>query len=336
MTQSSDGAVSLDVVICTYNNAEGLHVTLDALGRQHVPRLATWRVLVVDNNCTDDTAAVVDGHVLASKVPDLRRVVEAEQGLTPARRRGVAETRGQWIAFVDDDCLLAEDWIVEATTFAREHAECGAFGGRVMLEWETPPPRHLLRYGWLFAEQDLEGEQREVDWLVGAGMVVNRAAVGECGWARQPLLQDRVGTRLVSGGDVEIALRIRGAGYPLWYVPTCRLQHLIPARRTQERYLVSLNRGLGVSQTLAASLTWSGSDAAFLAAAVKACLHSCRSLAGRGVGVLRGTTDRTEIAMDVAFAQGQWLGAWRLARSRRRRRALLGRVMSHQPSVSEE
>lgn len=327
MTQPFAGVVSLDVVICTYNNASGLHVTLDALGRQHVPRLAMWRVLVVDNNCTDDTAAVVDSHVLAGKMPDLRRVVEAEQGLTPARRRGVTETRGQWIAFVDDDCLLAEDWIVEATDFAREHADCGAFGGRVALDWETPPPRQLLRYGWMFAEQDLDGEQREVDWLVGAGMVVNRAAVGECGWVRQPLLEDRVGTRLVSGGDVEIALRIRGAGYPLWYVPRCRLQHLIPARRTQQRYLVSLNRGLGVSQTLVASLTWSGSDAAFLAAAVKACLRSSRSVARRVVGVLRGATDRTEMAMDVAFAQGQWLGAWRLARSRRRRRALLGRAL---------
>jgi len=165
---------------------------------------------------------------------------------------------------------------------------------------------------------------------------VNRTAVEECGWVRQPLLEDRVGTRLVSGGDVEIALRIRGAGYPLWYVPTCRLQHLIPARRTGHRYLVSLNRGLGVSQTLVACLTWPGSDAAFLAATVKACLRGSRSLAGRVVGVLRGATDRTEMAMDAAFAQGQWLGVWGLTRSRRRRRALLGRVMSHQPSVSEE
>ena len=53
--------------------------------------------------------------------------------------------------------------------------------------------------------------------LVGAGMVVRRAAPAECGWVERPLLADRIDKRLVSGGDVEIAQRIRGAGYPLWF-----------------------------------------------------------------------------------------------------------------------
>jgi len=43
-------------------------------------------------------------------------------------------------------------------------------------------------------------------------MVVRRAAPAECGWVERPLLADRIGKRLVSGGDVEIAQRIRGAG----------------------------------------------------------------------------------------------------------------------------
>src|SRR5690606_16888901 len=53
-------AVTLDVVICTYDNARMLDRALAALARQEAPEAARWSVLVVDNNCTDDTAAVVE------------------------------------------------------------------------------------------------------------------------------------------------------------------------------------------------------------------------------------------------------------------------------------
>src|SRR5690606_18876290 len=224
-------AVTLDVVICTYDNARMLDRALAALARQEAPEAARWSVLVVDNNCTDDTAAVVEAHRAAGAVPGLRRVVEPEQGLTPARLCGVRHTAGDWVAFVDDDCLLREDWVRRAAAFAAAHPACGAFGGRVVLDWEAPPPSFVRRHGYAFAEQDHGEAAREVTYLVGAGLVVRRAALEACGWTRRQYLGDRVGRRLVSGGDVEITLRIHGAGFPLWYHPDCVLRHVIPASR---------------------------------------------------------------------------------------------------------
>jgi hypothetical protein len=52
---------------------------------------------------------------------------------------------------VDDDCLLAEDWVGQAARFAQEHAECGAFGGQVVPRWEAPPPPYVLRFGYVEA-----------------------------------------------------------------------------------------------------------------------------------------------------------------------------------------
>jgi hypothetical protein len=68
----------------------------------------------------------------------LERVSEPRQGLTPARRRGVVSTRCDWIAFVDDDCLLAEDGIDRAAVFAAAHTDCGAFSGKVILDVPGP------------------------------------------------------------------------------------------------------------------------------------------------------------------------------------------------------
>ena len=88
---------SIDVVICTYNNAALLDATLAAIARQCVPVDVDWQVLVVNNNCTDETQQVVEKHVRSHRLP-LRAVIETSQGLTPARVRGVRETSREWIA----------------------------------------------------------------------------------------------------------------------------------------------------------------------------------------------------------------------------------------------
>jgi hypothetical protein len=89
-------------------------------------------------------------------------------------------------------------------------------------------------------------------------MVVSRKALVECGWLERPLLADRVGKRLISGGDVEIAQRIHGAGYPLWFTPDAVLRHRIPRDRVSWRYLLRVNYGLGGSEALVGALTWPG------------------------------------------------------------------------------
>ncbi len=99
---------SFDLIICTHNNAALLDRTLTSIAMQRVPPTVTWSVLLVDNNCTDDTQAVVEKYLRANSI-SLNVVSERQQGLTAARLRNVKNTSGEWIAFVDDDCLLAEN-----------------------------------------------------------------------------------------------------------------------------------------------------------------------------------------------------------------------------------
>ena len=325
---------TIEVVLCTYNNAAMLDEVLGALGRQRSVERARWGCLVVDNNCTDSTPAIVEKHQRMGLIPNLRRIREAEQGLTPARLRAARSTNAPWLAYVDDDCVLEADWMAAAVAFVVRHPSAGAFGGKVILDYEHEPARYVHAYSYVFAAQDHGGAERRVPFLVGAGLVVSRAALAACGWSEEPLIADRIGRQLMSGGDVEIVLRVASAGYELWYVPAMALRHRIPARRTSLGYLTSINRGLGVSQSLADALVWDGAASSWAVASGRKLLKEFVLLARLIVSVVRGHSAPAEIPIQASFPMGRAVGISRVLRMPSdRRRMLIGRA---RPSVGRE
>lgn len=243
----------LEVLICTYNNAALLDRALECLERQRSTD-DSWSVLVIDNNSTDDTPAVVDKYRAAGRIPGLRRVFEPEQGLAKARLRGVRESAAHWIGLVDDDCFVDEEWVRQALRFAREHPDCGAFGGKNVLLWEMPPSDLVERYGEFYARRDLGPTPLVLGpraTLAGAGMVINRSALERTGWLEAHIMAGRQGKTLTAcgGEDEEIVLRLRKAGYALRYTPDCVLLHFITRRRISERYLIDLFFEFGASRS---------------------------------------------------------------------------------------
>jgi glycosyltransferase involved in cell wall biosynthesis len=317
-------ACLLELVICTHNNATMLEATLEAISRQEISLCQHWGVLVVNNNCTDHTTSVVERYVASGQIPGLRIVAETTLGLTPARHCGVRNTTAPWIAFVDDDCILQPDWVARAIEFGSKHPTCGAFGGKVSLEWETLPPDYVLEFKYSFAEQELGLYPKCVEWLVGAGIVVKRSALAAVGWINQPFLADRVGKMLISGGDVEIALRI-ASRYELWYNPECRLRHFIAATRTSRRYLMRINYALGGSRLLGDSMVWTQTYPAWVLASIR---EASRESLGALSTLLKAVLRRrpTEIGIiKLYFWFGYWAAIWRLLRMGvQERRRLIG------------
>ncbi|MDL1983904.1 MAG: glycosyltransferase [Deltaproteobacteria bacterium] len=318
-------SLTIDVVICTYNNATLLDQALIAISMQQVPPHVEWKVLVVDNNCTDETPIVIGKHIASGKIPYLYKVFEPKQGLTHARLCRVENTNGDWIAFVDDDCFLREDWIAQAAKFALKYPRCGALGERVILDWEVPPPTFLLKYGYSYAFQGHGKASREVSCLVGAGLIIKRSALLECGWMQKQFLSDRTANKLISGGDVEIALRIRGAGYQLWYNPECQLRHFIPSQCISKIYLVRINYGLGTCQFYGDSMIWSGSYLKWLSVSIFDTLRATSGVLIQTLRALRRKKSMIEVAINWSFVRGKWAGIWKMFRiSSEKRRALLG------------
>ena len=243
------------VLIATYNRAALLGETLDSLRALRVRPGRRWEVLVVDNNSTDDTRAVVESRAAGFPVP-LRYLFEARQGRSSALNAGIAASEGQVIAMTDDDVIVEERWLDAACDALLEEGSGIAYaGGPVDPIWEVEPPAWLdLTRGDLWgtiAIQDhgdrpfVYEEARRVP--LGANMAARRSFFAAIGKFRADL--GRSSGRLVLGQEVpELLMRARGAGLRGMYLPDMRVRHHIPAKRLTRAYFRRWWFGKGVSR----------------------------------------------------------------------------------------
>src|SRR5436305_11094952 len=98
----------ISVCICTYNRPESLQRTLESLASQLNADSGVIELLIVDNNCTDDTYQIIEAFRVGLPV---RRVTESRQGLAHARNRAVTEFRGDVLLFTDDDVRFGTGWL---------------------------------------------------------------------------------------------------------------------------------------------------------------------------------------------------------------------------------
>jgi glycosyltransferase involved in cell wall biosynthesis len=249
-------AIDATVLIATYNRAALLDRTLASIRQLRVSAGRTWDVVVVDNNSSDDTRAVVERHALDFPVPLAYRV-EARQGRSSALNAGIAMSSGAIVAMTDDDVLVDPGWLDAACDALLQPGEPAVAyaGGPVAPLWESPPPSWLdLSRGDLWgtiAIQDHGGrafvyeEMKKVP--LGANMAVRRSLVEAVGGFR-PDLGRSSGRRLLGQEVPELLGRARAAGLRGVYVPAMRVQHHIPTARLTRRYFRRWWFGKGVSR----------------------------------------------------------------------------------------
>jgi glycosyltransferase involved in cell wall biosynthesis len=136
----------VSVIVPTHNRCQLLELTLRSVFEQ---RNVAFEVIVVDDGSTDDTSRLLRS--LADRV----RVVRHERpgGVSAARNRGIAEARGRWVAFLDDDDLWAPDKLAYQLEALRHSDRRWAYAGAVeimmnhrILAGQPPaPPERVVK-----------------------------------------------------------------------------------------------------------------------------------------------------------------------------------------------
>lgn len=243
----------ISVIICTHNPREDyLKRTLEALEKQSMPK-EQWELLLIDNA----SAEALCGKWDASWHSQYRIIREEEVGLTYARLRGIKEAKADIVLFVDDDNILDGDYLENAIELCRSHPFLGAVGGRILPEYEVPPPSWFAPHEHILAIRRADAQRWSNvwdDWMsqpCGAGMVVRREV---CQRYVELLENDprrtglgRSGNSLFSGEDTDLVMTCLDLGLGYGVFPELQLTHLIPPERTTEAYLLRLIRALTAS-----------------------------------------------------------------------------------------
>ena len=226
-------SLKVTVAIPTYNRADFLRQTLAGLTTQQFPR-DHFEILVLDNNSTDHTRAVVAEFATARPAP--RYLLEPQQGLDYARNRAIAEARGEIIVFGDDDILVRPDWLAQMAVplLADPAQKIGAVGGEVIPVFpDGLPPWVAEWHSPLAFRRDL-GPIEARHSPMGANLAFPRWVFEQLGLFHTAL--DRAAGTYFSGGDSEMIRRVRSAGHEVWFAPGAAVQHQMPANRTTFRY----------------------------------------------------------------------------------------------------
>jgi GT2 family glycosyltransferase len=243
MTPEDDMHVT--VAVCTFNRAALLDRTLDGFCGLEIPAGVTWEVLIVNNNSTDDTDAVVARY--SSRLP-IRAVFESRPGKSYAANRVVREAKGAVILWTDDDVLVEKDWIAAYVRAAKEWPDAAYFGGTVDPWFETEAPRwidgnvRLLNEPYALAQHGNQVFPLADQPIVGANMATRTDIV-----KRFPfdVSLGPTGTRALRGEDTDLVGRMRSAGLTGIWVGPARVRHFIKSERLTRRYLWHWYGGLG-------------------------------------------------------------------------------------------
>ena len=231
---SASGPIKVTVAIPTYNRADFLRQTLAGIVAQQFPR-DHFEILVIDNNSSDATAAVVAEFASAHPAP--RHVREPKQGLDFARNRAIAEAQGEIIVFGDDDILVRPDWLAQMTVpLLADGASrrVGAVGGEVIPVFPHGLPEWVREWHAPLAFRTDTGPIPARHCPMGANLAFPKWIFDELGAFHTAL--DRAAGNYFSGGDSEMIRRVRQAGYQVWFAPAAAVQHQMPANRTTFRY----------------------------------------------------------------------------------------------------
>ena len=232
----------ISVIVATRNRARSLERLLASLDAQRPPP-APFEIVVADNGSSDETPRLLAEWRRAGRARSVVRV--PEPGKSRAANSAIAASRGELLAFVDDDVVADRRWLVEIWDyFARN--DCAAAQGAV--DWPEEAradPRlrdDLEKYGTIVRVH--QSPERPSQRLTGANMVLRRHAFNVVGGFNEKLGPGAAG----ASEDTELGQRILAVGGWIGYVERARVTHEVDPSRLTERHFAEHHRRLGRSR----------------------------------------------------------------------------------------
>lgn len=238
------GSPLVSVIVCTRNRAKYLRQTLSSLtSLEHDP--AQFEIVIVDNGSADDTKAVAKRHEQVNPDYGIRYVYEPEPGLLSARHRGAIEAEGEILAYVDDDVLVAKNWLSRIVATFNDFT-VHIVGGPSLPLYENDPPlwietlwKHDPRGKWLgsLSLLDFGRNPIEIDpiFVWGLNYSIRKDSLVRLGGFHPDCIPKHL-QRFQGNGETGLSLKAREKGMKAMYQPGALVYHVIPKERLTIEY----------------------------------------------------------------------------------------------------
>jgi glucosyl-dolichyl phosphate glucuronosyltransferase len=236
MDSSRGSGNDLSIVICTHNRADDVGDCLTAL----LPQLddSPTEVKVIDSGSRDEQRRALER--LVGGLPAVELVRIDEPGVSLARNKGISETNGEWVAFLDDDAIPSADWLENAQRLmSLVPEECAIIAGAVFPEFPEAASRPLgKRWSQMLSlvQRSGEGDCTASCSMVAANVLFRRSALVDGGGFSTAL--GRHATTLLSGGEKLLQEQLIALGWSAWYSDRLKVRHKISAERLTRKWIL--------------------------------------------------------------------------------------------------
>lgn len=242
----------ISIIVCTYNRDKYLYGALQCIAENGFPT-DDYEIVLVNNNSTDQTES--ECRRFASCHPDLHfhYCVETKQGLSHARNRGIRESSGDILVFLDDDSFVKPDYLEHLDKQMAAHPEADAFGGKIVPLFETgETPKWLCKWNYSWVSAIDKGDKvvpfEGNSYPIGANMGFRKSCLEQIGDFNTELGRSK--KNLMAGEEKDLFGRMKERKMTILYFPDIEVEHVIPEGRTTEEYIVKMAQGIGMSEKL--------------------------------------------------------------------------------------
>lgn len=234
--------ILVSILTCTFNpRADYLQRVVDAVGSQTL-ETAQWEYIIVNNASSNFPSIDFSG------ITNFTIIQEDKPGKSNALLTGMRLCRGRMIVIVDDDNLLPPNYLVTAWKIYCEMPMLGVWGGQINPEFETQPSAELEAYLHLLTlykvERAIWSNIHTNPVPAGAGMCLRKevALKLQVNADTNGIFHSlgRTGIAMPGIDDWETAMAACDLGLGMGKFPSLELTHLIPSRRVEKAYLLTL------------------------------------------------------------------------------------------------
>lgn len=238
--------------MCTYNRDKYIYNVLKSIADNKISK-DKYEIVLVNNNSNDNTEA--ECNRFTTDYPDVkfRYFIESNQGLSYARNRGIQESNGDLLVYVDDDALINDEYLQTYISFFEQYPEIDAAGGPILPKYETEEPSWMSTFtrqlitGKLYLGDNVR-EFPSQSFPGGGNAAYRKSVFDKVGLFNVEL--GRKGDSLIGAEEKDIFDKMTTLGMRFFYLPNAILYHLIPEKKLTKEYFDKLTYSIGKSERI--------------------------------------------------------------------------------------